>query len=86
LPAVSDGGPRLIVVEATGRLERPLVAALAVAGLPVAVVTPRPVRDFAKAKATGHLAKTDALDAAVLAHVAAALQPIPRPLPLPAAR
>lgn len=71
--------PRRIVVEATGGLERVLVAGLPVAGLPVAVVNPRQVRDFAKA--TGRLAKTDALDAAVLAHFAAALQPIPRSSP-----
>jgi transposase len=72
-------GPRLIVLEATGGLERLVVAALALAGLPVAVVNPRHVRDFAKA--SGRLAKTDALDAAALAHFAAALQPQPRPLP-----
>ena len=72
-------GPRLIVLEATGGLERLLVAALAGAGLPVAVVNPRQVRDFAKA--TGRLAKTDALDAAALAHFAEAIRPEPRPLP-----
>jgi transposase len=72
-------GPALVVLEATGGLERPLVGALAAAGLPVAVVNPRQVRDFAKA--TGLLAKTDALDAAVLAHFAAAVRPTPRPLP-----
>ena len=58
--------PALIVLEATGGLESPLVGALATAGLPVVVVNPRQVRDFAKA--TGHLAKTEPLDAAVLAH------------------
>jgi len=72
-------GPQLIVLEATGGLERLVVAALALAGLPVAVVNPRQARDFAKA--TGQLAKTDALDAAVLAHFAAAIHPEPRPLP-----
>jgi len=72
-------GPYLIVLEATGGLERLAVAALALAGLPVAVVNPRQVRDFAKA--TGQLAKTDALDAAVLAHFAEAIHPTPRPLP-----
>jgi transposase len=72
-------GPQLIVLEATGGLERLVVAALALAGLPVAVVNPRHVRDFAKA--SGRLAQTDALDAAALAHFAAALQPEPRPLP-----
>ena len=71
--------PALIVLEATGGLEREVVAALALAALPVAVVNPRQVRDFAKA--TGRLAKTDALDAAVLAHFAAAIHPAPRPLP-----
>ncbi len=68
-------GPARIVLEATGGLEQPLVAALAAAGLPVALVNPRQVRDFARA--TGRLAKTDALDAAVLAHFAEAV-----PLPL----
>ena len=71
--------PALIVLEATGGLEIPLVGALAAAGLPVVVVNPRQVRDFAKA--TGRLAKTDTLDAAVLAHFAAAVQPAVRPLP-----
>jgi len=71
--------PRLIVLEATGGLERMVVAALALAELPVVVANPRQVRDFAKA--TGRLAKTDAVDAAVLAHFAQALQPTPHPLP-----
>jgi len=71
--------PTLIVVEPTGGLELPLTAALATAGLPVAVVNPRQVRDFAKA--TGRLAKTDRLDAQVLAHFAHAVRPTPRPLP-----
>ena len=71
--------PTLIVVEPTGGLELPLTAALAAAGLPVAVVNSRQVRDFAKA--TGRLAKTDRLDAQVLAHFAQAVQPTPRPLP-----
>ena len=66
-------GPSLIVLEATGGLERLVVAARALAGLPVAVVNPRQVRDAAKA--TGQLAKTDALDAAVLAHFAEAMRP-----------
>ena len=72
-------GPTLVVVEPTGGLELPLTAALAAAGLPLAVVNPRQVRDFAKA--TGRLAKTDRLDAQVLAHFAQAVQPTPRPLP-----
>ena len=71
--------PALVVLEATGGLEGALVGALAAAGLPVVVVNPRQVRDFAKA--TGLLAKTDALDAAVLAHFAAAVRPTPRALP-----
>jgi transposase len=70
--------PTAIVVEATGRLEVPLVSALAAAGLPVSVVNPRQVRDFAKA--TGRWAKTDALDAAVLAQFAEAVRPTPRPI------
>jgi len=63
----------LIVLEATGGLEIPLAAALSTAGLPVAVVNPRQVRDFAKA--TGRLAKTDRLDAQVLAHFGKAVHP-----------
>ena len=66
-------GPSLVLLEATGGLELPLVAARAAAALPVVVVNPRQVRDFARA--TGKLAKTDALDAAVLAHFAEAIQP-----------
>jgi transposase len=71
--------PALLVLEATGGLAGPVVGALAAAGLPVVVVNPRQVRDFAQA--TGHLAKTDTLDAAVLAHFAAAVRPPVRPLP-----
>ncbi len=71
--------PCLVVVEPTGGLELPLTAALGAAGLAVAVVNPRQVRDFARA--TGKLAKTDRLDAQVLAHFAHAVQPTPRPLP-----
>jgi len=71
--------PTLVVVEATGGLEIPLVGALATAGVPVVVVNPRQVRDFAKA--TGKLAKTDAVDAQVLAHFAEVMRPEPRPLP-----
>jgi transposase len=71
--------PTLIVLEATGGLELPLAASLATAGLTVAVVNPRQVRDFARA--TGQLAKNDAIDAAVLAHFAQALRPQARPLP-----
>ena len=71
--------PTLVILEATGGLEQPVAAALALAGLPVAVVDPRQVRDFAKA--VGKLAKTDTLDAKVLAHFAEAVRPEPRPLP-----
>jgi transposase len=72
-------GPTLIVLEATGGMEIPLTSALATAGLPVVVVNPRQVRDFAKA--SGRLAKTDALDAQVLAQFAEVMRPQPRPLP-----
>jgi transposase len=72
-------GPQLIVLEASGGYQRAVVAALATAGLPVVVVNPRQARDFAKA--TGQLAKTDALDARALAHFAEAIRPAPRPLP-----
>jgi len=71
--------PTLIVLEATGGLERLLVAELLAAALPVVVVNPRQVRDFAKA--TGRLAKTDALDARVLAAFGGAVKPALRPLP-----
>jgi transposase len=70
--------PKRIVLEATGGLEIPVVSALFAAGLPVVVVNPRQIRDFAKA--TGQLAKTDRLDATVLAHFAAAVQPALRPI------
>jgi len=71
--------PTLIVLEATGGLETRLVSALAAAQLPVVVVNPRQVRAFAQA--TGTLAKTDRLDAQVLAHFASAMRPTPRPFP-----
>ncbi len=71
--------PALIVLEATGGIERYLTGALASAELPVIVVNPRQVRDFAKA--TGQLAKTDSIDAMVLAHFAEAVRPALRPLP-----
>jgi transposase len=76
--------PAGIVLEATGGLEVPAAAALAAAGLAPALVNPRQARDFAKA--LGYLAKTDRIDAAVLAHFAEAVQPVPRPLPDEAAR
>jgi transposase len=71
--------PALIVLEATGGWEHAVTSALATAGLPVVVVNPRQVRDFARA--TGQLAKTDALDARALAHFADVIRPTPRPLP-----
>ena len=70
--------PELVLLEATGGVEVRLVSALATAGLPVVVVNPRQVRDFARA--TGKLAKTDALDAAALAHFAEAVRPPVRAL------
>lgn len=70
--------PTVVVLEASGGLEWPVAAALGTAGLPVAVVNPRQVRDFAKA--TGRLAKTDRLDALVLARFGEAVRPEPRPL------
>lgn len=76
--------PSLIVLEATGGFEFLAAIALAQAGLPVAVVNPRQVRDFAKA--LGRLAKTDALDAAILADFAQRIRPEPRPLPDEAAQ
>jgi transposase len=71
--------PELVVLEASGGFEIPVVAALGVAGLKVTVVNPRQVRDFAKA--TGRLAKRDRVDAQVLAHFGQAVEPEPRPLP-----
>jgi len=76
---ITELKPTLVLLEASGGLELPMVAALAVSNLPVVVVNPRQVRDFARA--TGKLAKTDALDAQVLAHFAEAIRPLPRSLP-----
>jgi transposase len=76
--------PTLIVLEATGGYEAAVVAALATAGFPLVVANPRQVRDFAKA--TGQLAKTDAIDAQVLALFADRVRPSPRPLPDDAAQ
>ena len=70
--------PVIVVLEASGGIELPLVASMAVEELPVVVVNPRQVRDFARA--TGKLAKTDSLDAAVLAHFGEAVKPPVRPL------
>ena len=71
--------PTLVALEATGGYEIPLAAGLASAGLPVAVVNPRQIRDFARA--TGSLAKTDVLDARVIALFAEAIRPTARPVP-----
>lgn len=71
--------PAVVVVEATGGYERALVAASAAAGLPVAVINPRQVRAFAQA--LGRTAKTDALDAGVLAEFGARVQPAARAIP-----
>jgi transposase len=71
--------PTLVVLEATGRLESAAVSALAVAEIPLVIVNPRHVRDFARS--TGKLAKTDKLDAQMLARFADAIRPEPRPLP-----
>jgi transposase len=76
---LSASPPQLIVLEATGGYEQEVVWALGAAGLPVVVVNPRQVREFARA--TGQLAKTDRLDARVLARFAATVRPEPRPLP-----
>jgi transposase len=73
------GAPALIVLEATGGYELPVVRALVAAALPVVVVNPRQVRDFAKA--TGQLAKTDQIDARLLARFAEQVRPPVRPLP-----
>ena len=72
-------GPALVVMEATGGFEFPAVAALAAAEVPVVIVNPRQVRDFAKA--TGQLAKTDTADARILALFAARVRPPVRSLP-----
>ncbi len=71
--------PKLVVLEATGGLEIPLAAALSRAGLPVVVVNPRQVREFARA--TGQLAKTDKIDALILALFGDRIRPEIRPLP-----
>jgi transposase len=71
--------PQLVVMEATGGYQAPLAAALTVAGVAVAVVNPRQVRDFGRA--TGQLAKTDALDAEIIARFGEALKPEPRRMP-----
>ena len=76
--------PALVVLEATGGFEITVAGTLAAAGLPLVVVNPRQIRDFARA--TGRLAKTDRLDAEAIARFAEAVQPAPRPLPSAAAQ
>jgi transposase len=71
--------PTLVVLEATGGLERALVTTLDAVGIPTEVVNPSKIRSFAKA--IGRLAKTDAIDAKVIAHYAAAIKPTPRRRP-----
>ncbi len=73
---VQTAGVSMVVMEATGKLEEQAAAALEAAGVPVAVVNPGGVRDFARA--TGRLAKTDEIDAGVIAHFAEAVGPQPR--------
>ena len=77
--ALQKLAPTLVSLEASGGWEQPLVLALGVAQIPTAVLNPRQVRDFAKA--TGQLAKTDEIDARVLAHFGDALRPDVRALP-----
>lgn len=84
LERLTEVAPELIILEATGGWELTAVGAFASAGLPVVVVNPRQVRDFARA--TGKLAKTDAADARVLAHFAETVHPQPRALPSQEAR
>jgi transposase len=76
--------PRIVALEATGGFETVVAAALAAAGLPVVVVNPAQIRAFAKA--IGQRAKTDPIDAAVIAHFAEATNLEPRPLPDEATR
>jgi len=77
-------GPTLVAVEATGGFETIVAAAVAGAALPLAVVNPAQVRHFAQA--VGKRAKTDPIDAGVIAHFAEAVRPVPRTLPDEAAR
>lgn len=79
LERLGEMAPTLVVLEATGGYESLVAGAIAGRGIAVAVVNPRQVRDFAKA--TGVLAKTDRIDARVLARFAEAVRPEPRPLP-----
>jgi transposase len=78
LQRLQELGPNLVVIEATGGYEKLIVAELVLAKLPVSVVNPKRVRDFARS--VGQLAKTDKIDARILAQFAQAVRPIPRPL------
>lgn len=84
LERLSGQSVSLVVLEATGGFERLCVAALAASSVPLALVNPRQVRDFARS--TGRLAKTDRIDAAVLALFAERVRPEVRSLPEEAAR
>ena len=75
---IREINPVLVVMEATGGFEISLAAALGEAGIPTAIMNPRQVRDYARS--TGKLAKTDAIDAQILADFAAVVHPEPRPL------
>ncbi|CAA9424566.1 Mobile element protein [uncultured Rubrobacteraceae bacterium] len=79
LQRLREAHPELVVLEASGKYERPAAAAIAACGVAVAVVNPRQARDFAKS--TGRLAKTDRIDAEILARFAAAVGPRPSVLP-----
>lgn len=79
LSRLEEAYPELVVLEATGRYERPAATAMAASKIPVAVVNPRQARDFAKA--IGRLAKTDKIDAFVLARLARAVEPSPSVIP-----
>ncbi|MPZ50691.1 MAG: transposase [Dehalococcoidia bacterium] len=76
---LTEAQPSLIVLEATGGVETNLLVALSTAGLPAVAINPRQARDFARA--LGKLAKTDKIDALILAEFAQAVRPEPRPLP-----
>jgi transposase len=81
---LTELSPHIVALEATGGFETVVAAALAAAGLPVVIINPAQIRDFAKA--IGQRAKTDPIDAAVIAHFAEATKPVPRPLPDQATR
>jgi len=84
LARLRETAPALVVLEATGGFELTVAAAIAGAGLPLAVVNPRQIRDFARAM--GRLAKTDRLDAEAIALFAERIRPEPKPVPGPAAQ